>query len=471
LRLAWRGPAVGFRAGTPALVELVVSGQGNVTLWPAPTITWPPGLRVYSERTEESATNTAGRLGGEKRFRFTVVADSEGVIALPRVRYPFFDPQSVDVSVTAAAAASLPVLPVDAADGSRERIPIGSESFVPMASRVVSRGWGALALLVVVPFLVVFARRRRPAPAARPEQRDPESELRILLGTPLDASPDRVGAALRRRGVARNESDEVRQWVGGGLRRRYGPGVAPDAAPPPGALARILTMLRRATLGTSAMVVLIGAPLLSQRNEGVERYRAGDYAGAARAFQEHADSVGIDVVAWRNVAAARWMNRDEVGASAAWLRALSLAPRDRTTRAAWARAASIPQDVRAMAPSVPLSLHELVILAALAWVAMAYGISRNHRRMAMGCGVLAITAAVVGGMRWHEGRAPRGLARPGARLYISPHPSSPVVGDIGTWTLATVDRRAGGWVLVHTADRRNGWILESSIAPLGKGER
>ncbi len=464
LQLAWRAPADGARSGTPTLVELVVTGTGNITLWPAPAIAWPAGLRVYPERTDERGTNSAGRLGGEKRFRYTIVPDSEGVVTLPRVRYPYFDPDAVQVNVAAASPLSLPVLRTSRATDGRARLPITAVGSPSLASQAVRDWWPLLLVLgALPPLLTARSGRRRPVAAAR-QPPDPEIELRRLLGTPVDAGPDRVAGALRRRGIGRGDADQVRAWLFALVRRRYGPGVAADSPSLPGGLPRILAALRRVTMTLAMLAVPANAS--GQASNAVDRYRAGDFAGAARLFADVAAWHPASHAAWRNRAAALWMDGDDVGAAAAWLRALALAPRDAVTRDAWRVATSVPPDVRALAPRVPLSRDECILIALLMWAVAWYAFARRHRPLLFACAIACVAAGGTAMWRWRVESAPRALVRAGAQLRVSPHPSAPVLGDAAGWALADVDGSAPEWALIRLHDGRRGWVSSGTIAPL-----
>ena len=468
LRLVWRGPPEGLHAGTPALVELVANGTGNVTLWPTPSIAWPSGLRVYPERTEETTTIIAGDRGGEKRFRFTIVADSEGVVTLPAVRYSTFDPSTVSARVVAASAFALPVFTSAGRTGDRTPLAVTGEEEIPLATRLVrtpAAMW--VALLTSGVLLVLWWRRRRPRRAIAVIQpiNDPERELYRLLGTPIEASSDRVVAALRHRGVPRPEAEQVRRWLAATGRRRYGPvgGATPE---PPAAVSAVLSRLRRATT-LLVLCCVASAPLAGQATDPVSRYRAGDFRGAARLFEAHAIADPRAAGSWRDLGSARWQAGDDVGAVAAWWRALSLAPRDRLARQAWRDASTLPASMQRLVPTIPVSRDECVLLAVLglgtAWLLHRYG--RRHRAarvvlfVALGCGALAI-------FRWRREAAPVALVREAIALRVSPHPAAPALAQASAWTLVEVERRDGKWLLVATPAGGRGWLPEEAIAPL-----
>ncbi|MFL5517340.1 MAG: BatD family protein, partial [Gemmatimonadales bacterium] len=95
--------------GEGVAVEIRLSGEGNTALWPNPDLHWPEEVRAYLERVDERVTATEGRVGGTKTFRYLVVPDSVGALALPAVRYAYFDLASGGYQELAVPAASLPV--------------------------------------------------------------------------------------------------------------------------------------------------------------------------------------------------------------------------------------------------------------------------------------------------------------------------------------------------------------------------
>ena len=468
VRVTWRGVGTPIHAGTPAMIELVVVGQGNIALWPAPEMTWPPGVRVYPDRTEERPIDVAGRRGGEKRFRFTIVADSEGVLSLPRVRYPFFDPAAADVGVASANAVALVVLPSAGAAAQRRALPITDEEELPLASQLVDRGWPVMFVLFCLPPVLWWWRRRRrrarPLPAA---PRSPESELRTLLGRSGEASPETVVKALRRRGVPRADAEGVRQWLAAVSRRRYGPPDS-DLTPPPAPLARVLTRLRRVLrLSLLLLLTFVSSGDAQFAREGIVQYRAGAYLAAAQSFEQAAQRATTAVGTWRNLAAARWLGGDDVGAAAAWVRALELAPRDLVTREEWRGARGIPAEVRALAPVIPVSRHEMVVVALATWLLAWAATAMRARRTGLLFGGFALAFAGAALLRTRVESEDRVLLRSGAVLRVSPHPAAPTLGDGAPWSLARVERQRDGWVLVTIVGGRRGWLPGAAVAPLG----
>lgn len=468
MRIIWRGVSAPIRAGTPAMVEVTLVGEGNIALWPTPDLVWPAGIRVYPDRTEERPLDVAGRRGGEKRFRFTIVADSEGVLSLPRVRYPYFDPVAADVNVAAVDAVALVVLRGKGTAGLRRVLPISDQDEIPLASQLMARGRSAVLLLLLLPPAIwLWRRRRRPPPRSRSAPRSPEAEIRDLLGRRGETSPETVVAVLRQRGVPRGDAEGVQQWLAAASRRRYGPTGA-QATPPPAPLARVVQRLRGVI--RIALLLIVGVHMRADAQsvkDGVARYRGGEYRQAARAFAEATVSNPASVGVWRNLAAAHWLDGDDVAAAGAWLRALALAPRDPVTRAEWHGAGGIPPEVRDLAPDIPLSRDELVLVALTAWLLAWSMVALRCRRTAIAFGFVAIAAAGATLSRIRAESADRVLLKGGTVLRVSPHPAAPSLGEGATWSLARVQQQRDGWLLVRLDGGRQGWLPVTAVAPLG----
>jgi hypothetical protein len=111
LELDRRVTPVATRVGEGVAVELSLTGEGNTALWPAPVMRWPPGARAYTDKVEERVGVTEGRIGGTKTFHYLVVPDSAGALALPAVRYDYFDLAANRYLTTELRTAAVPVAP------------------------------------------------------------------------------------------------------------------------------------------------------------------------------------------------------------------------------------------------------------------------------------------------------------------------------------------------------------------------
>lgn len=475
LHLAWRGPVAALHAGSPAIVELVIAGEGNLTLWPVPQISWPPGVHVYPEPTTEHPIAAQGLIAGEKRFRFTVVADSAGVLTMPVVKYPYFDVATAQVQPAMATALSLAMLPRSTAVEERRAPTVTGGTDVPIATMLVRRWLPALVALALLPVVLLGWRHRRRTPAHRTAaDTDPEVALRVALGTPVEAGADHVVAALRLRGVPREEAEHIHRWLSAVARWRYGSPRRAEIPEPPPALSHAIARLRRRA--TVAILLLAAVPLHGQGDDGVARFAGRDYAGAARAFEAVVTAEPLAAGAWRDLGIARWMQHDDVGATAAWLHALGLAPRDRILRDAWNSATGVPSDVRAMAPAMPVSRDELVLLSVAFWLLTWIAAATRWHRVAWVTGCVCAVALVWSGVRWQAERPGLVLINAVSSLHISPHPATTIIGELPAWSRVRIDRRAPNWVLVGGqvafagsvgAVAVHGWIPAAAVAPIG----
>jgi hypothetical protein len=461
LDIRWEVPAGGVTAGTPLTVDLVLAGIGNVTLWPTPEVVWPGGVRIYPEPTEESIRRPGGLVRGVKRFRYTLVVDSAGVLTLPRVRYPHFDPTRVQVRIASAASRGLAVRP-QGVPAPALVVPPAPVRRTPWAAGVLRRGWLALALIAMLPLIASLRRLRRPPPIVRIPTGD-EAELRRVLGTPAAATPGQVEGALRRRGVPRAEAVRVREWLGERDRGRWG---REQVAPPSGEPIRgVLERLRRGALGV--MLLLVGFPVLgaAQWDTAVARLRDGDAIGAESLLVSESRLHPGSPDVWLNLGGARWLQGDAVGAAAAWIRGARLAPRDRRLLDALASIPSFPRDVQRGLPTVPLSAAELALLAVAAWL-IGWHLWRRHpgaARLALAVAILAAGTAV---SRAAVARRSRALVRHPTALWVSPMASAPRLGDVARWSVVEPLRDEGSWVLVALDGDRRGWIPRGQLATL-----
>jgi len=89
-------------AGDPITVQLVVTGEGNLSDAAAPRLADATGFRIYEPR--------AGQIeAGRRSFEQVVIPNDSGVTALPSFRFSFFDPQTEQYQVVESAPIALRV--------------------------------------------------------------------------------------------------------------------------------------------------------------------------------------------------------------------------------------------------------------------------------------------------------------------------------------------------------------------------
>lgn len=469
LHIAWRVPNSMFSASTPFTVELVLTGVGNVTLWPEPRLVWPPGVRVYIEPSREVVGRADGLVSGQKVYRYTLVPDSAGVETLPAVDFPYFDPDRIAVDVAHASPVSIVVQPA-VGDRHKRTLVVTADLEVPWATRLVASFWPVLILMASIPvvWLAWQRRRNRPRRHAAPAQVDPTEMLRNALGVSVLPAPTDLELVLRRHGVRKEDAAAASEWM---LQRGRARWSESEAEPTDASvITRVSASLKRRGRMISLLLplLLIAGRTSAQQSvtaEATARYHAGDALGAARLYRAVVDSSPEVPGAWFNLGAARALSGDNPGAVAAWIQGLQLAPRDRALREAMAGTAEVPSGVMQLAPWLPLSKDELLLIALVAWLPVA-PLFRSRRRVALGLIALSMSAIGLAAYRYQSEGEPRGLIRTPTPYRVSPTASAPILGALQPWEMVTLERRRIGWALIVTGNGVEGWIPSGQVALL-----
>jgi hypothetical protein len=478
------------RAGEPFTVDIVVKGEGNVPLWPPPTLEWPRHLRAYSEKVSDDIAITAGRLGGAKTFRFLVIPDSARTAGLSTLVYSYFDPVTRSYASAQAPALSYPVAPaLEAAVSRATPAALKTDDRAAMAARIVEGvpRWVVLALLALPPMLVLVprsGRKKRIRGESVLRRADPvahlEEELSHALGSIVPRLPDLEGvkleSALRAVGV---ESETAREAVAIRERvraARYGPVSEPDRKSlltdakalldrlaPAGAADRT-----RRTISAALLFLALVFPslLASQALPPEQLYQSGALSAAASAFEQRA-RLQPDVPAhWFNLGASRFRMGSAGAALAAWSRAERLAPRDGAIRRAL-RLVPVPESRSARALWVPpVTPQELVVLAGILWITgwVGYTITRRNRWLVVVLGGLFAVGAAEGLALWY--RRPLGIVTVENSLSISPHDLAPSVAPVQVGSVVTVLQRNRGWAMVREMGGKIGWLPLEAVEEL-----
>ena len=470
-------------------VELQITGVGNTALWPPPEVHWPTGVRAYLERVDEQVRTTDGQVGGSKTFRYLVVPDSAGALALPAVHYPYFDlaaerygelavgPASVPVAArgeTAAAAALPPALVSD------ER-----PDFAWSAGHAVP-DWAWLLLLVLPPAaLLVRAhlptrgiRRRKTAAPPRNDLRSAEAALDQLVQS-LAPDPDRrfgpaLVSAVRAAGADAELAARVSAVRERLLARRYGPG--PSGAHDAALAAEAQEVVRR--LGGSLLTPRIRSVLLalllggvagraSAQNPAPEQlYEAGALRAAADGFARRAAAEPAVAAHWYNLGAAYYRLGWPGRAEAAWIRARRLDPRQPSVHRALALTPPPDAASARWTWSPPVTPEELLLLGAVVWIAGWLGWVARPRVRDRWLVLIVFGALGVGSglllRAWY--RRPLAIVLDPVTLRLSPHGRAPALGPVESGSAVRVVGRTPGWVLVRAAGDREGWVPDAAVA-------
>jgi hypothetical protein len=479
------------RLGEAVPVEIAVRGAGNVALWPAPELGWPEGIRQYQDRTDDRIQTAAGRLGGEKRFRYLAIPDSAGPVTLPAVEYPYFDLDAEAYRVARAPAVTFVVAPgAESATSRPTPPPLVASRRAPFAAQVLAvlpvPAWIVIAIAPLLAWgaLEVRARsrdrhRRRKADI-RPDLAASDRRLLMALRNLVTDAETRTGtelvAALRAAGVDVPLAQRIARVRDEFLATRYGP--APASGRSETEITREMDELTRALGGQSRhrerrgrqvalSLALLLLPAGAAAQAGPEQlYADGAYRAAADAFARRAAANPLVAAHWYGLGAAEYRAGSDARASAAWHRAARLSPRTASVRRAL-RLVPPPDAVSArrfwISPVTPV---ELALAGLVAWLAGWILIFRNRRRARLrhlallAAGLVLGTVALGVGMHYRRPLAVAVLPEP---LRLSPHERADEVGPVEAGTALKPVRREGAWVLAEASPGRLGWLPANAL--------
>jgi hypothetical protein len=480
------------RAGEAVPVEVVVRGSGNVALWPVPEVSWPGGTRNYQDRTDDRIETTAGRLGGEKRFRFLAIPDSAGPVTLPAIEYPYFDLDAEAYRVARAPAVTFVVAPgAESATSRPTPPPLLRRRGPPLALRVLGAlpapAWAALALLPLLAWGGVEVRERardrhrRRKTDIRPDLAASDRRLLMALRNLVSDAETRTGtelvAALRASGVDIPLAQRIARVRDEFLATRYGP--APASGRSEAEITHEMDELTRALGGQSrhrerrgrqvalGLVFALLLPGMGLAQASPEQlYTDGAYRAAADAFARRAAAAPSVAAHWYGLGAAEYRAGSDARAAAAWQRAARLAPRAASVRRAL-RLVPPPDDVSARRYWVsPVTPAELALAGLVMWLGGWVLVFRNRRRARLRHLVLLHAAIVLGiaalGIEYRY-RQPLAVAIVAEPLRVSPHERADEVGPLETGTALRPVRREGRWVLAEASPGRLGWLPADAL--------
>ncbi|HUF36547.1 MAG TPA: BatD family protein [Gemmatimonadales bacterium] len=489
LRLERRVNPQSARAGEGVTVELELTGQGNTALWPAPELAWAAGARAYADRVEERVSAIDGRVGGTKVFRYLVVPDSAGALALPPVRYAYFDLAAGRYLSVTVPAGSVPVAPAAAAATAAALPPPLLRGSGPSLARRIAGGvpdwlWAVLLLLppvVLGPWSRPRLRARPPAGGTGGDLQGADEELEALV-VALVPDPDRrsgarLAAAVRAAGADTELSARVAEVREALLARRYGPDAGRPDDPALAAEARELARRLGGSLrgwsarGTAALwlaSVLTGAAT-AQAPSPEALYADGSLAVAAEGFSRRAALEPADPAHWYNLGAAHYRQGQEGRAAAAWLQARRLAPRADAVRQAMRLTPPPDAASSRWTWTPPMTPEELLLVGTIGWLAGWLGWARVPRMRERWLVLLVFAACAAGAglaLRvWY--RQPLAIVLDRTTVRISPHGLAPAVGPLEPGAAVRVLRRDRGWVLVRLPGERRGWVADAAVARVG----
>jgi hypothetical protein len=488
LRLERRVTPPATHAGEGVAVELMLTGEGNTALWPSPDVRWPRTARAYVDRVEEQVSTTDGRLGGTKTFRYLVVPDSAGPLTLPAVNYAYYDLAAHSYRSASVATSSLPVAVGGESPASVALPPALLLSSEPSIAWRVARAipdWIWPIIFLLPPLAVMgrgkrLHRRRQKAIPVETGLRAAEAKLnavvRGLVPDPEHRSRAGLAAAVRAAGADVETASRVAAVREQLLARRYGPlaVTGEDEA----LVTEVEELVHR--LGDSlrgwrsrgaAIVLLIG--LLTSRGsaqapppEGL--YEAGALRAAAEGFTRRVEQEPAVAAHWYDLGATYYRLGAKGRATAAWVRARRLAPRETTILRAL-RLTPAPDATSARwIWSPPVTPEELLLLGALGWVVGWIGWVRRPRLRDRWIILLVFAgASALGGFGlrlWYH--RPIAIVLDQTILRLSPHGRAPALGPLEAGGAVRILRHERGWALVRSGESKEGWVAADAIAEI-----
>ncbi len=487
------------RVGEPIAMTASVSGVGNVALWPEPVLRWPPGFRAYAGETGMRLEPRDGRIAGTKIFHYLVMPDSAGSFVLPEVRYPYYDLMAGDYRVATVPPRTLAVAPGVEPRAARALPPLATDDASTWTEALVDAlvPWGWLALLVGPPVLAWLWRRREdresppdeaPAPVKLTRLGLLERQFHHVLESQVPDARARDGdglaRALRATGLESAVAGHVMRLRDRLRASRYGPRGQGDAAELAAELEQVLHVLgaepgrvrgRTGSVVTLGVLVAlaIGAAggvraLAGQAPSAEALYEAGALRAAADSFAARAAAQPGVAAHWYNLGATLYRAGADGKATAAWTRALRLAPRDPMIRRTRDLLASPDAPSEALLAPGLATPGEWALVAAVLWTAAWLSVAARRRRTVV-LGFAMLTAVAVA-LAIQEGlRRARPLAivlNPATPVRAAPYGNASAASTVEAGAALLIERRYGPWLEVHRADGIRGWVLSSEVSRL-----
>ena len=479
-------------AREPMHVSLVVTGKGNVTLWPAPAVAWPPGSRAYADLVEERPEIRNGVVTGTKTFGFTLVADVVGTLMLPAVEYPYFDLGTRSFRVAKLAAVALPIAqPLAVAEGALPPPLLKARrSLVPADFIAFPGRWSWLVILLGPPAAwaaLRLTRRGRPkkprkSTARRLTARSVEIELDGLVtglapAAIVSGDESDLSAALRAAGLGPDTVQELLSLRSMLRERRYAPAqqghddlilLRWDEL-----RARLAGEGRRRRVSHELLTLLflsllVPAGVRAQAQSAEALYESGALGSARAAFEARAAAQPDVAAHWYNLGAADYRLGAPVQASAEWRHALRLSPRSGNIRRAL-QLTPAPDPVSARRLwTAPFTPSEAALGALLLWIVAWVGFFARPALAARWLWIGSLALLLGGTALWlrHWNAQPVALVRESVPIRVSPHGrGSPLATlDEGQAVLEVSGQR--GWLLVRDPMGRLGWVPASAVVPV-----
>jgi hypothetical protein len=487
MSLTFESSAEELSVGDAGLVAATVAGRGNVALWPEPAFVWPAGLRVYPEGVDIELARTDGLVGGIKRFRYLVVADSAGTHRIPAASYAYFDLDAMSYrsigSPSLALSSAGPMVPVIVPP--RAVMPQLTDARGLGLDRLASLPWWVVAVAFVLPPLAVaLSRVRIRRPWRGPRSPEPpegslqrlEAQLRVVLSGLVPHATTGDGEVLADALRAAGVEEPVAAHAARVRDRLWQSSYGPEGEVDPDELAEEVKQVLRALGGeqssspmsgvaVAGLLLLCANPLAAQSAERL--FQAGAYRSAADSFRARTVAEPWQAGHWYNLGVALEYAGRSGEARAAWVRAARSGPRNSAVRSVQRSLPTSDPVTRRLTWVSPVTSSEAWMVAFVLWlVGWAVVGLHGRRRWAMGALVLAAVSGAYGAYVAAQYRRPVALVNVvDAPLRSAPYGAAQATRQLADGSAVVVQRSQGRWVLVERGDAR-GWLLRDEITPL-----
>jgi tetratricopeptide (TPR) repeat protein len=513
------------RVGDAMRLVVRVSGEGNIKLFPRPTLALP-WASATAEGERVTMSTDSMHIGGMKEFDWVITPRVQGRVEVPPVRYSYFDPyarqyevaESAPVAIFIAAGALASADTSTASSAPRWMLrPTYRGALPPPLYR--SRALLLALVLLPIPVLVLAGTRRPtrrrsravpPAVTLRALARSEATvrEARTVRRSFLSAIADRLSASatvlaepstLRhlalRAGVTPETADRAQafvaelnaaafdvagEWAGGGVQRAYDLYRAIDREARPRRTPRAARASAALGVLVLALAVAIGAHATDGAHalfaRGVDAYAHGHFAAATSDFATLAAHEPRAPDAWANMGTAAYSAGDTARALIGWQRALRLEPlaadvRDRLDLLS-PTAPSSPGFVPAM-PPLPLAAFAALLWVigwlSLGWQARKRGATAPRLRLTMPV-VTTVAALFFAGATILLDRrinaTDLAVVSRDVPLHVLPALASDRGATLRTGDITRVLEAQGAWARVAAEGRREGWMDAAALTPI-----
>jgi hypothetical protein len=153
-------PKAEIIANEPALFQVMVKGQGNLTLINAPQVQWPQGVEGNESTVKENLDKTVAPITGTKLFEYSFISKRPGKITIPSVEFSYFDP-AVDAYKTVRTDSIVVDIDKPSKKSKRSAAADNDGQYSTSTGFNWQKLWWLLALLPVVVLSLLFSRRKK----------------------------------------------------------------------------------------------------------------------------------------------------------------------------------------------------------------------------------------------------------------------------------------------------------------------